>query len=147
MILMAENSAASDRRQTLLSLFAVPCGSDSAFPCFFNAAVCHFSSDLIPFSLCLSQVQLLESLNWAEEVERRKPGLKKKQAKTEGRKNKVHWRKRETKRRGQWGGKRFRSHGLWMNATDRWVTLTRRSQKPPLDNFLHRSLMGYFKPK
>lgn len=27
--------------------------------------------------------------------------------------------RRERKRRGRWGGKRFRSRGLWMNATDR----------------------------
>lgn len=27
--------------------------------------------------------------------------------------------RRERKRLGRWGGKRFRSRGLWMNATDR----------------------------
>lgn len=31
----------------------------------------------LPLSLCVSQVQLLESLNWVEQVQRRKPGLRK----------------------------------------------------------------------
>lgn len=41
MILMAENRAASECRQILLSLFAVPCCSGSASSCFF--AVFHLN--------------------------------------------------------------------------------------------------------
>lgn len=82
------------------------------------------------------QVQMLESLSWLKQIESRK---KKKKRQSKGRAEtwretgereekkkekreeslKFFRKRRERKRRGRWGGKRFRSRGLWMNATDR----------------------------
>lgn len=82
-----------------------------------------------PFSFPLLQVQMLESLSWLEQIQSRRETTKrkwkvkgKKRQEEERRERRKFFRKqRERKRRGRWGGKRFRSHGLWMNATDRWV--------------------------